>query len=280
MVDGSSYGDGQGDSQPMSPEQFTSYMARRLSLFEDQVEVLSWVELELRLRIGDRSVLADLEAFYAAYTANPAQIDTIARNFIQSLLGAVPDRSEQEFTALAERVMPMLKPASLLLTVRESNLPMLAYRPFLADLIIAYVIDEGQSVTYMNEEHLDRWRISEQELHELALENLRQRTHERVRYTVAGEGERSLFIFNSGDGYDATRILLSDVLASWARQIPETLVIGIPNRDFLIAFSDADDEILRSIAHQIQADSARFEHGLTDQLFTFAAGRITEYDWK
>jgi len=204
----------------------------------------------------------------------------VAQTFARVLLGIQPDRSADDYADLADRIYPMLKPIDLLVTVRERNLPMLAYREFLADLMVTYVIDEKQSVAFINEDHLERWGVSVQDLHERSIENLRRRTLEEVDYVTAGEGEQRLFIFSSNDGYDATRLLLSDVLAGWARELPGNLVIGIPNRDFLIAFSDANPEILRSVAHQIQADSAQQEHGLTDQLFTLVDGVVREYTWE
>jgi uncharacterized protein YtpQ (UPF0354 family) len=118
------------------------------------------------------------------------------------------------------------------------------------------------------------------DVHERAIANLRRRTLEQVDYVTAGAGEQRLFIFNSGDGYDATRLLLSDVLTTWARALPGNLVIGIPNRDFLIGFSDANPEILERVAQQIQADAAGREHGLTDQLFTLESGEVREYVWE
>jgi uncharacterized protein YtpQ (UPF0354 family) len=168
----------------------------------------------------------------------------------------------------------------MLAEVRERKLPMLAYREFLADLMIAYVIDEERSFAYINEDHLERWSISVQDLHDQALANLRRRTDEQVKYTTVGEGEQRLFIFNSGDGYDATRLLLAEVLAAWAREVPGHLVIGIPNRDFLIAFSDANSEILRGVAAQVQSDAAQREYGLTEQLFTLVDGVVKEYAWE
>ncbi|MEP7189636.1 MAG: DUF1444 family protein, partial [Roseiflexaceae bacterium] len=95
-----------------------------------------------------------------------------------------------------------------------------------------------------------------------------------------GAGEQRLFIYNSGDGYDATRLLLSEVLSDWAREVPGHLVIGIPNRDFLIAFSDANSEVLRSVAAQVQSDAAQREYGLTEQLFTLSNGVVKEYAWE
>jgi len=109
--------------------------------------------------------------------------------------------------------------------------------------------------------------------------DLRRRTDDRVTYTTVGTGEQQLFIFNSGDGYDASRLLLAELLASWARDLPGHLVVGIPNRDFLIGFSDADPEILERVAQQIQADAAVREYGLTDQRFTLDGGEVRGYEW-
>lgn len=270
-----------GEAAPtsMSAAQFAAYMEKRLSI-EDAIEVLGRDGLQLQLRVRSAELTADLTNFYNAYARDPAQLDTIARNFISLALGNTPSRQVDDFAELADQIYPMLKPIELLATVRERALPMLAYREFLADLIITYVIDERRSVAYINEDHLDRWGIDVQEVHTHAIANLRRRTHEQVDYRVVGEDEQRIFIFSSGDGYDATRLLLADVLAAWARQLPGHLVIGIPNRDFLVGFSDANPEILQRIAQQIQADSAARDHGITDQLFTLDAGEIREYEWE
>jgi uncharacterized protein YtpQ (UPF0354 family) len=264
---------------PMSAAQFAAYIERRLSL-EDAIEVLGREGMQLRLRVNGVEMTVDLNNFYNAYMRDPSEIDTIARNFVATTLGLVPDRETSDFAELADRIYPMLKPIELLVTVRERKLPMLAYREFLAQLIVTYVIDEQRSVTFINDDHLERWGVSMADVHEQAIINLRRRTHEQVDYVTAGEGDQRLYIFNSGDGYDATRLLLGDVLATWARALPGNLVIGIPNRDFLIGFSDANPEILEQIAQQIQADAIGREYGLTEQLFTLESGQVREYEWE
>ncbi|HEY3232805.1 MAG TPA: DUF1444 family protein [Roseiflexaceae bacterium] len=279
MTNGNGHTPSDGVSPPMTATQFAAYMERRLTL-EDTIEVLGRDGMRLRLRVQGAEMTTDLGNFYSAYARDPAQLDTIVRNFVMVALGVTPDREVSDFTTLADRVYPMLKPIALLATVRERNLPMLAYRQFLADLIVAYVIDEQRSVAFINEDHLERWGVGVQEIHERAIENLRRRTLEHVDYMTAGEGEQRLYIFNSSDGYDATRLLLSDVLAAWAHTLPGHLVIGIPNRDFLIGFSDANPDILERIAQQVQSDAAGREYGLTDQLFTLEGGEVREYVWE
>jgi uncharacterized protein YtpQ (UPF0354 family) len=280
MTNGNGRGDGHaGGAAAMTAEQFGGYMEKRLTLY-DEVEVLDREGMELRLRVNGADVAADLGNFYAAYIRDPSQIDVVVQTFARSLLGILPDRSTSDYAELAGRIYPILKPILMLSEVRERKLPMLAYREFLADLMIAYVIDEERSFAYINEDHLERWNISVHDLHEHALANLRRRTDDQIKYTTVGEAEQRLFIFNSGDGYDATRLLLANVLSDWSRQLPGHLVIGIPNRDFLIAFSDANSEILRAVAAQVQSDATQREYGLTEQLFTLADGVVKEYVWE
>ena len=270
---------GDADNTFMSAAQFAGYMEKRLTL-ADTIEVLGRDRMELRVRVNDAEQTADLANFYTAYARNPEQLDTIVHNFIEAILGLVPNRDVNDFALLSERIYPMIKPIELLVKVREHNLPMLAYREFLAGLMIVYAIDEQRSVTYINEAHLDNWEVDVGEVHKHAIANLRRRTVEQVDYVVVGEGEQRIYIFNSGDGYDATRLLLSDVLTSWARDVPGALVIGIPNRDFLIGFSDSNPDILERIAQQIQADAAGREYSITDQLFTLDGGEVREYEWE
>jgi uncharacterized protein YtpQ (UPF0354 family) len=279
MSNGDSHNDSAGTAGAMTAEQFGAYMEKRLTLY-DEVELLDREGMELRLRVNGADVAADLGNFYMAYKRDPAQIDVVVQTFARTLLGIQPDRDTSDYTELSSRVYPILKPIEMLAEVRERKLPMLAYREFLASLMIAYVIDEERSFAYINEDHLERWKIGVVDLHQQAIENLRRRTDERVTYTAVGAGEQRLFIFNSGDGYDATRLLLSDVLADWAREVPGRLVIGIPNRDFLIAFSDANSEVLRGVAAQVQSDAAQREYSLTEQLFTLANGVVKEYVWE
>jgi uncharacterized protein YtpQ (UPF0354 family) len=247
---------------------------------QDAVTVLSRTGMDVVARIGASELQLNLANFYTTYQQNPAELATLLRTLERSLRSYDGARQITSFDALRDRVYPMLKPLTLLATVRDKKLPMLVYRPFLADLMICYVIDEPSSLAYINEQHIERWQIGEHELHEQALANLRTRTDERGNFTIAGEGAQRLIVANTQDGFDATRLLLVPLLASWRTQFPGTMVIGVPNRDFLIAFSDVDRTILSNVARQVQFDSTEREHGLTDQLFTLVDGQIREYMWE
>lgn len=269
-----------GDTAPMTADRFTAYMARRLPVESGQIEVTEYEGLDVKLRVRGAAMTANLARFYAAYRKNPSQLDAVVGTLVHVLLGEMPATVEGDYARLKEQIYPMLKPIELLVTVRERNLPMLVYREFPGGLIVTYVIDETHTVRYINEQHLEHWQVSVIDLHRQALENLRRRTMEQTRYTATGTGERRIFVFDSRDGYDATRLLLTDVLTGWAAETPGNLVIGVPNRDFLIAFSDGDGEVLRGVAAQIQIDAIEHDHGLTDQLFVLKDGQIEVYEWE
>lgn len=267
------------DGALLDPESFAAAVETRLRT-EEGIEVQAREGLTLRLRVGQSELSVNLRNFYNAYSASPAALDEVVETAVRSLHSYDAARTISSFDELRERVYPILKPITLLVTVRERQLPMIVYRPFLADLIISYVIEEPSSLAYISEGHLERWGVAEHELHEQAMANLRRRTAERGEHTVTGEGAQRLVIFKAQDGFDATRLLLPDLIEPWRGQFPGSMVIGIPNRDFLIIFSDADKTILSAIAHQIQREAAEEAFGLTDQLFTLKGGQVREYEWE
>lgn len=268
-----------GNGHLLTRSEFAAAVEAKLEEQPD-IELISRSEQDVEMRVAGLGVRANLEDFYNAYTASPGQLDTVLENFVRAARGFVPNRSVSNYEALKSRIFPMIKPLGMLAEVRERGLPMLAYQLLLSDLIITYVISEPQSVVFITEEHLERWEVSEADLYVEALANLRRLTDQERDYKSVGAGAQRLFFWDTQDGYDATRLLLTDVLASWQAQLPGQIVIGIPNRDFLVAFSDSDRSIMDRVARQVQIDATHKEHGLTGRLFTLSNATIREYEWE
>jgi hypothetical protein len=260
----------------LSPYEFTQAAAQMLATHAE-VEVIDLGDLTLQLRVGGRDVTGDLENFYALYRSSPDQLPAIWDALRDALLDLPPDRSEDDPEVLLERVLPMLKPLALLSSVREQKLPMLAYRPLVGELMLTYVIDEDRSVTYINEDHLRAWGVDEPALYNRAIYNLRVRPWS-PRPGLIGSGSGALLIFNGRDGYDATRAILPELFASFAAAIPGNVVIGVPNRDFLIAFSDADRGVFEQIRAQIATDAEAQQYPISAELLTYREGRLDLYE--
>jgi uncharacterized protein YtpQ (UPF0354 family) len=78
------------------------------------------------------------------------------------------------------------------------------------------------------------------------------------------------------DGYDATRILLSPLMEHLAENVKGHLIIGIPNRDCLIAFGNTDP-VAMEMALRMKEDALTRPYALTSTLFTFQARKLKVY---
>lgn len=259
-----------------SAAEFTQAAAQALAA-HPEIEIVTIGELTLDLRVNGRELTSDLTNFYQLYRQSPEELAAVHGALVEALIDQPPDRSEDDPMVLLDRVLPMLKPLALLEQVRAQGLPLLVYRPLVGELMVCYVIDEGQSVAFINEEHLARWGVSEPQLHRRALANLRGREWQ-PRPGQIGSGKGALLIFNGRDGYDATRLLLPELFAEFRAGTPGNLVIGVPNRDFLIAFSDADPRVFEKVRAQIDIDLRTQPHPLSAQLLVLRDGQLQVYD--
>lgn len=258
----------------LSPDEFTAAAARTLAQYPG-VDVLAADELSIRLQVRGVPITGDLGNFYLLYRNAPEQLGAIQQAFAQAVLD-LPDRAEADGIQLLGHIYPMLRNRAILDQITAQQLPALVSRPLAGDLVVCYVIDEGQRIVFVNEQHAERWDVAEPLLYEIGLRNLRARSW-RPSPGRLGTGAAGLLIFNGDDGYDATRILLPELFEDIAAQQPGTLVIGVPNRDFLIAFSDAAPRVFEQVAAQIAVDAQTRDHRLTDQLFTLRDGSVNEY---
>ena len=113
-------------------------------------------------------------------------------------------------------------------------------------------------------------------LHAYALKNLRLRVADHKVIIVGAQRER-LITCETQDGYGATGILLPELMEKWAAQISGRMLIGIPNRDFIIAFSDQHPSGVETIAKQVRRDATKRQNPLLSRLLLWDNGTIREY---
>jgi len=257
---------------------FDTFVAHLIATLPDLDEHITDVQYHagmLRVIRGSTAAEVAVEPFERAYRRRPDALDAVVQTLLRVSNGeqGVPDPGYQ---AIAQRIIPQLKPIALLADLLDRGAEPIVYQMFLADLIITYAIHDDKRLSYLTETQLNKWGVSEFAIHEQAIQNLRQRSA-TVPYHVTGSGSQQLIIFNHNDGLDAARLLLPDMLTDVAKHIPGETLIGIPNRDFMILFSDDDPDRVSAVALQITRDVRQHTHGLSDKLFTLVDGEIREY---
>ncbi len=235
---------------------------------------------DLYVLLHGQPMRCDLKQIYQAYRASPDRLADIVQVHLNAL-GQVPPSppppTEQE---AAEALLPMLHQARWLKRTRRSEAVPPVYRPFVAGLVVTYVFDFPHHRAYVNEEMLAKMMVSPETtfemIHDYALENLRRRTTSQS-YETHGLHDKTMITCETGDGYAATRLLLSDLMAKWAERIPGRMLIGIPNRDFLIAFSHRNKKHVAAITRQVRRDVRHRDHPLYADLLVWQEGQVSLY---
>ena len=250
---------------------------------------LTWLRdglLKIRLRhSGLEDTVVDLHNLYreieAASTSPEFDLEAMLRTYLQTVPSASKMEIDQISLAAARgRILPLLKPMGFVMetTRRMAGRPDVQplALPWVEDLVIMPVLDSPQSMAFLRAMDIRRWNVSEAQALQLALRNLERRS-ERIKLIDsrdADSGARFLII-QTHDGYDASRILLDRQRAFFARKLGEPYLVGVPNRDFLIAMQPA---LRAKLAPQVFRDYHRQGHPLTPRLLHVAGDGIRYED--
>lgn len=166
-----------------------------------------------------------------------------------------------------ERVRLQLMPANL---IREGI--SIAY-PLLDEVVVSVVIDSPHGYAYVRHEDLAKWNMSHFDLYEIACENLKQAS-EGIEISFI-DGPPSMIVLQTQDGYDAARVLLPEFRQFAAVRLGTPFFAAIPNRDFLILWSQSEDSSFHEqIKNQVRVDTASQSHPLTSTILVVTEEKI------
>ena len=91
------------------------------------------------------------------------------------------------------------------------------------------------------------------------------------------DGEVNLILFQTMDGYDASRLLLPTLHDRLREYLGSPFGAAIPNRDMLLCFRN-DDATVKRLRKQVAADYRSMPHQVTDRLLLVTADGIAVRD--
>lgn len=187
----------------LSREQFVAQLLEHVKVKFPLVKIAEG-EQPFSLRVNGQ--LAGLENIYRTVILRPnEQMHHIDRWVVELLRAAegTPDRTGS-FEDVKERILPMVLAGSTAEAYKGTVTSTLV-----EGLIVAYAIDQDRTISYIPHERFDDWKIDLEQLHELAINNLIARSETLAAHAAEDEnGEVNLILFQTMDGYDASRILL------------------------------------------------------------------------
>ncbi len=162
----------------------------------------------------------------------------------------------------------------------EYDLQAPAHQPFIAGLVIAYILDFDDFQVSMNpdvvQQFVGQFDPPMELVHQVALENLSARTSPE-NYSISGQGDQIAIVCDIDDKFTASRILLPDLMTAWSHHIPGQMLLAIPHRDYLIAISDRDPEYVSHIRQHLESDRDHQGYALYNGFLTWEEGEVKEY---
>ena len=150
-----------------------------------------------------------------------------------------------------------------------------------AGVAVVYAIPAGGFDIVVNGDHLLSWGIEPVELQDAALRSLASWASS-APWTNEVSGERRLISSDTGDGLDAVRILLPDVVAYLARELGQggsRVLVGIPERHLLTAASlhPNDQGFAAMFTEFIVEQSGGADEPIDRRVFEIVDGRLVEF---
>ena len=221
--------------------------------------------------------VAPLENLYRITCLRPEHVkDDVERWAVDILRVAegMPSDEAESFEEMKKRILPMLLPE----TATDPDVAMIVTQPLVAGLRVGYAVDSERTISYVSQPALERWQLSLDEIHEMALENLVTRSDAINAHAAQDENnEIYLILFQTLDGYDASRLLLPTLHERLREHLGSPFAAGVPNRDILLCFRN-DDETVDKLRDQIQKDFLRMPHQVTDKLLLITQDGIAPRD--
>lgn len=147
-------------------------------------------------------------------------------------------------------------------------------RDFTPQNIIVYALDETLSYMLVTRDMAASWGVDPGLVHAAAvagLDRLSERTPIAVSRPAGGPGAYA--VLAAGDGYDAARLLAPRFMQRLRKALTDTVIVGIPGRDRLVAWTP-DCGARARLAADVESDSESLSHPLTGSLFVAGPGGV------
>lgn len=193
---------------PPSQDQFAKILLNALRKAGDK-RPCQYDPKEFRLihtEEGEQAGITNLRNLYIEYCNLPksvrnSMLDRVCRGLLN------PMETPEEFEDVKPDLLPTVRSRALIEVFKleqelagsdKFELPML---PLTDHLIICLVYDLPTTIRFVNQDNLNHWGVTFEEAFQIALENLKNLP------AVMMELNEKLYVLETGDAYDGTRIL-------------------------------------------------------------------------
>lgn len=205
---------------------------------------------------------------------------------------SIAESPEHDWTAAEALLFPLLRPtgtqglavtdidATVLATEgsRNHSQPLVDEGP--CDLAVVYAIPGVGFDVIVNADHLLSWGVDVAAVQDAAMRNLATWSA-TAAWTDEVSGERRLISSDTGDGWDAARILLTDVRERLVAELGGTgrVLIGLPERHLMVAgaLRSGDDDFAALFAEFVLEQSGAADEPVDRRIFELVDAQLVEF---
>jgi hypothetical protein len=148
------------------------------------------------------------------------------------------------------------------------------------DIPVVYALNAGAFDVIVNGDHLLSWGVGPEAIQDAAMSNL-AKWSAGAAWTDEVSGERRLLSSDTGDGWDAARILLPEVIDKLTNELAPVgrVLVGVPERHLLVAgtLRPGDDEFAALFADFVVEHSGGADEPIDRRVFELVDGRLVEF---
>jgi uncharacterized protein YtpQ (UPF0354 family) len=216
--------------------------------------------------------LVSLEALYKLVEKQPERrretLHSITAQVIAFVRGKTADR---RLVNQEQRVYPVIRHVSLAQRQGQNWV----VKPHTEETVIAYALDNRDGYLMIEQDMLSDADWTEEQLHQYALENLRNLPFSMKTEQV---GKNLIHFISPRDGYAASRILLTDLLMQVDREkTGNVLGVAIPHQDVLILADLHDDRGAQMLAVLTYEFASKGTIPIYPLPFFYERGELTPY---
>lgn len=223
---------------------------------------------------GPNRIDVALDDAFARYRAAPEREEEIVGGVVEDAQARIEGGlSGSSLADVRADLMPLLKGRFELRTYGFRP----AQTPFPGRLAVVYAVDGEDAFTLVRPEDVERWGTTVAELHELALDNLLAQTNEEEPLLCEPSGGQQLCGWASGDGYDATRMIVPELRDQIVEELGGPAAYAVPMENVFIALAldvleSGDTEQLFRV--KLQRDFQTSDDPLSPDIFVERGGEL------
>ena len=204
---------------------------------------------------------------YRRYEAAPAKKQEIVDGLVQQAVKRMKEGSSKRSLAdVRDQVLPLLK--------RKVTVDGLSGNPAVTpfhDLAVVYGVQRDHSFSLVTENDLKRWDASPEEIHALAISNLEHETNTQQKLLCEKSGTQRLCGWASGDGYDATRMLVPGLRRQIVEKLGGPAVYAVPLESVFVALTRNYADVIKG---KVLQQFTTGQNPLSPELFEERNGQL------